>query len=249
MGKRLTVQQFIEKAQLKHGVTYDYSKVSYVNNSTKVSIECKKHGIYLQRPADHMRGDGCPSCKFEKIADIKRSNVVEFAAKSILVHGPIYDYSTVKYTNAITKVDIGCGEHGMFKITPDKHLGGGGCQKCSNGISRGEKRIQQCFDKHNIEYEREKRFDGLCGTTKNSRLRYDFFLPEYNMLLEYDGEQHFYPVRTKGRIDESTAIIKHKATKVNDKKKNKYAKQNGYKLLRISYKDYKNIENILKDIL
>jgi len=249
MGKQSNTTEFIKKAREKHGDKYKYSRVEYIKSCDKVTIICQEHGEWQQRPNDHLMGCGCPGCKFDKLADMKRKGVLDFIAEAILVHGPIYNYSNVLYTNAITKVDIGCGEHGTFKQTPDKHLGGCGCPKCSHGISRGEKRIQKYFDENNVKYEREKRFDDLCGLTKNSRLRYDFYLPDYNTLLEYDGEQHFMPINVKGRLDELAIHVKHEATKVNDKKKNKYAKKNGYKLVRIPYTEYDRIENIISYFL
>lgn len=249
MGKRSNTKEFIEKSQQKHGDRYDYSNVAYTKSCDKVTIICPEHGEWEQRPNDHLMGCGCPGCKFDKIADQKRSNVLDFVAKAIVIHGPVYDYSRVQYTNAITKVNIICEEHGIFRITPDKHLSGGGCQKCSNGISRGEKKIQMFLDEHGIIYEREKRFHKLYGATKNSRLRYDFFLPDYNILMEYDGEHHFRPVRTKGRLTQTEANKKHKVTKINDKKKNDYAEKNGYTLLRIKYTEYDVIESTLTDLL
>lgn len=233
--KRITTKDFIRKAKQKHGNNFDYSKVEYVKACLKVSIGCRVHGYWQQRPNDHLMGYGCPQCKFDLIASQKRSNANEFIKKAKVVHGTEYDYSKVVYVNAITKVDIVCKMHGVFLQTPDKHLGGTACPKCSNGVSRGEKAIQKILDAKGIKYTTEKRFPGLCGTTPNSRLRYDFWLPDHNLLIEYDGEHHFQPVQTKGRLTKKQAIIRHKATKVNDRKKNEYARKNGYNLIRIKY--------------
>lgn len=233
--KRSNTTDFIQKAKQKHGDTYDYSLVEYQLARIKVKIVCPVHGAFEQRPNDHLRGDKCPRCKFDKIAAMKRSTVQDFAARATKIHNNRYDYSLVKYKNAITKVNIVCPEHGSFKQTPDKHLGGTGCPKCSYCVSRGEREVMSILDRFGIKYEREKRFPGLCGSTKNSRLRYDFWLPDHNLLIEYDGEQHFKPIRTRGRLSENQAATRYAATKINDKKKNAYAKKNGYKLLRIRY--------------
>ena len=96
-------------------------------------------------------------------------------------------------------------------------------------------RIAITFEENGITYEREKRFEGLVGSTPNSRLRYDFFLPQYNMLIEFDGEQHFAPVRIKGRLSQDQAIDKYQRCVANDTKKTQYAHDHGYTLLRIRY--------------
>ena len=64
-----TTEQFIEKAKEVHGDTYDYSKVDYVNNSTKVIIICKEHGEFEQIPKHHLKGSGCPVCADNRYLD------------------------------------------------------------------------------------------------------------------------------------------------------------------------------------
>ncbi len=235
--RRSNTKEFIKKAHIKHGDKYDYSKVCYIKACDKVKIGCSEHGYWEQRPNDHLQGNGCPACKFDRISAMKRCSVQTFIKKAQEIHGE-YNYSKVQYVNAITKVEIICKEHGPFFQTPDKHTSGKTrCPRCSNLTSRGEKVIEGYLDSRNIQYEREKRFSDLTGLTPNSRLRYDFFLPKYNLLIEYDGEHHFRPIRTKGRLSEDQASYKYTRTKINDKKKNLYAKQHGLDLVRISYND------------
>lgn len=59
---RCTTEQFIDKAMMVHGTLYDYSKVKYIGNKDFISITCKDHGVFLQRPVNHLQGNGCPSC-------------------------------------------------------------------------------------------------------------------------------------------------------------------------------------------
>lgn len=227
---------FIEKAQKLHGSKYDYSLVDYTYASQKVKITCPVHGVWLQRPNDHLMGCGCPGCKFDKIATMKRGSEATFVKKARKTHGKAYDYSKVVYVNAITKVEIICPEHGSFFQTPDKHTSGGtACPRCSHFTSKGERTIEKFLDALGVAYEREKRFDGLVGTTPNSRLRFDFWLPQHNLLIEYDGAHHFEPIQTKGRLSKQQAVVKHEATKTNDEKKDNFARKNGYRLLRIRY--------------
>lgn len=63
---KLTKEEFIKKAQARHGNRYDYSKVEYVNNHTPIRIICPIHGEFLQIPASHLKGQGCPICGMSK---------------------------------------------------------------------------------------------------------------------------------------------------------------------------------------
>lgn len=80
--KKLTREEFIEKARAIHGDKYDYSKVEYVNNSTKVCIICPVHGEFWQTPSKHIFGKGCPYCNeshLERdIAKLLNENNLEF---------------------------------------------------------------------------------------------------------------------------------------------------------------------------
>ena len=64
--KKDSLQNFIEKAKKVHGDEYDYSKVNYINNDTKIKIICPIHGIFEQTPTNHLKGHGCPFCKKSK---------------------------------------------------------------------------------------------------------------------------------------------------------------------------------------
>lgn len=116
------IQDFIDR----HGHTYDYSKVIYVNANTKVDIVCSKHGVFSQTPSNHLNGGGCPDC-WKNIMTKSVEQCVEDFKK---VHGDTYDYSKVQYANCRTKVEIVCKEHGSFLQTPNSHLRGDGCPKC-----------------------------------------------------------------------------------------------------------------------
>jgi len=123
-------EQFIEKAKLKHGDKYDYSKVKYINAKEKVIIICKEHGEFLQNSYNHLSGKGCKKCGILSRANIKKSNIEEFINKAKLKHNDKYDYSKVEYINARTKITIICKEHGNFLQIPDSHIRGSGCSKC-----------------------------------------------------------------------------------------------------------------------
>lgn len=98
-----------------------------------------------------------------------------------------------------------------------------------------------------INYTKQKVYDNLVGVN-DGLLSYDFYLPKYNLLIEYQGIQHEKPIDFSGK-NKNVAIEKFKKQKEHDKRKNNYAKQNNIDLLEIWYYDFDNIENILKNYL
>ena len=98
-SKRSNTNEFVEKSKKIHGDRYDYSKVEYVNNKTKVCIVCPEHGDFWQKPCSHLNGQGCPKC-----SGVKRLTTEEFINKAMEIHGDRYDYSKVEYVNNHTKV-------------------------------------------------------------------------------------------------------------------------------------------------
>lgn len=127
MPKKLTQEEFIERAKIVHGDKYDYSKVEYINNDTKICVICKKHGEFLIIPNNHLKGQGCPICGREKRTKSKDT----FEKEARKIHGDKYDYSKVEYINKQTKVCIICKTCGKeFWQTPSNHLAGRGCRYC-----------------------------------------------------------------------------------------------------------------------
>lgn len=126
--RRLTQETFIARARLAHGDQYDYSRVKYRTLAHKVDILCPQHGVFKQRPGNHIAGkEGCPKCKPPTNV---RATVKDFVRKARAVHGGKYDYTKVNYVNARTKVLIGCPDHGVFSQLPDNHTHGNGCPTC-----------------------------------------------------------------------------------------------------------------------
>ena len=118
MFKKLTTEEFIRKAILKHGFLFDYSKSVYLGTKDKICIICLVHGEFWQSPNDHLNGAGCPKCKSDKIVNSNSYSQEEIVKKFIEVHGELFDYSKVVYINSWTKVCIICRRHGDFEQTP-----------------------------------------------------------------------------------------------------------------------------------
>ena len=124
--KKISQDEFIQKAKLIHGDKYDYSLVLYINSQIKVKIICKEHGVFEQLPNNHIcREQGCPVCSCNK-----KSSTEEFIKKSKNIHGDKYDYSLVKYTGFKNKIKIICPIHGILEVSPGNLYGQGCCKKC-----------------------------------------------------------------------------------------------------------------------
>lgn len=180
---RMTLEEFIEYSNEVHGIgTYDYSKVNYINNRTEVIITCPIHGDFPQTPSNHLQGQGCSFCKGGV-----RLTTEEFIKRANKIHGEgTFDYSEVNYVDAQTEVIIICPIHGGFPQTPNSHLNGNGCSKCNN--NKGENAVRNFLTTQGIEFEEQKSFEG-CKYKKS--LRFDFYIPQYNLCIESDGKIHF----------------------------------------------------------
>ena len=140
--KKLTTDEFIQKAQRVHGNKYDYSKVNYKGSLNTVTIICKIHGEFLQNPYNHLAGNNCSLCKSHP----NTSTISKFITKSNNIHNFKYDYSKFIYVNNYTKGIIICPKHGEFLQHANSHLSGRGCKKCSPDlISQKNKKTLEDF--------------------------------------------------------------------------------------------------------
>lgn len=131
--KKLTTQEFIDRARTVHGDKYGYAFSVYQSAHEKVTIHCPEHGMFEQSPNSHLNGRGCPDCGVESRSEPRRFTCEEFIEKAKLIHGnSTYDYSLVDYDGIFTKVSIICPDHGLFQQTPDNHINAqSGCAECS----------------------------------------------------------------------------------------------------------------------
>lgn len=132
--KKLTTQDFIERAKKTHGEKFDYSKSVYIGMFKPITIICPIHGEYNQRADAHLGGQDCPICGDEKQASGMRLTTDDFIRKAKEVHGDKYDYSqTVYYSRSQNRgmIKIICPTHGEFLQSAGNHLRGSGCNKCA----------------------------------------------------------------------------------------------------------------------
>jgi very-short-patch-repair endonuclease len=123
--------------------------------------------------------------------------------------------------------------HGEFNVTPNDHINSGtGCPICKE--SKGEKFITQLLDNNNIVYTKQKRYNDCKGGNGkySKKLPFDFYLLDNNILIEYDGRQHFQPVYGEEQLNKQKQL---------DNIKNQYCEKNNIKLIRIPY-TMKNVD-------
>lgn len=221
---KMDTARFIEKAQFKWGDRYDYSQVDFTGGKEKVTIICRIHGPFDQQATSHLQMNGCPRCGFDATAKSKVKDTNHFVAKSELIHGKTYDYSRAVYVTRETPVTIICRKHGEFVQIPHNHYQGKGCPVCNNSV--GAERVARRLEYHGIKFVREQRFE-QCKNIK--QLPFDFYLPDYDALVEHDGRQHFEPVGAFGGEEG------FRKTKENDAIKNKFAVDTKKPLLRVKY--------------
>lgn len=300
INKKLNINDLLGRFKNKHGDKYDYSKVEYIKKQSKVIITCKKHNEeFLQTPEKHLdsKTGGCPKCN-----NIGKGNLTlkSFLDKVYNIHKDKYDYSLTEIINCKEKIKIICKEHGEFTQTPNKHLSGVGCSKCSknyrwnpieleeifrnkygnkyeydfsnfkncrskikvkcnihsyfeisidnlrnygctlcNKGSKGEEKISSILENKNIKYLNQKSFEGCKYINK---LSFDFYLPEYNTCIEYDGKQHFESIEYFG------GELSLEKQKIKDSIKDSFCLNNNIKLIRIPYFEFGNIEKIIEEI-
>ena len=240
---KLTTEQWIEKARTIHKDKYDYSKVQYINSQTKVCIICPKHGEFWQIPNNHVRGAGCPKCKYEYVANLQRGTKESFIEKANKVHNNFYNYDKVLYgKNNKEKVIITCPKHGDFEQSPHDHLRFG-CPKCHlKSQTKLYEKLKESFPNEKILFETKKEdVKWLNGQ------RFDIYFPKYNIAVEYNGEQHYIPKKYFGG---EIGLIR---TKERDELKRKKCRENNCILFEIKYdyskEDYDNlITNLIKII-
>lgn len=237
---RLTAEEFVRKARKIHGEKYNYSKAEYVNAQTKVCIACPVHGEFWQTPNSHLKGQGCPKCGREKSELSQRSTLDYVLAKFAATHGEEYDYSLVEYKGDSKKVKIICNKHGVFEQTPSHHIQGNGCPRCAS--SKGEKKIRAFLQEHEIAFiDQYKITTQITLWGKDECFWVDFFIPDKNLIIEFNGVQHYKMVDFFHSSD--NGFEKQRAR---DKKLKKWCKDNNVKLLVIKYDQIDNIDIILK---
>lgn len=204
----------------------------YVDLCTKTTHKCNICGYIWDCDPRHLidkhHNSGCPKCSGNlKLTHHDYIDLVINVNSNIKV---IEQYNG--YNNAIKHQCLKCNH--SWNATPHNILKGTSCPKCN--ASHGENKIEKYLKNNNIEYFSQYKFDNCVD--KRS-LPFDFYIPNKNICIEYDGIQHFQPIKIFG--DDNGFLN----TQRRDKIKSEYCNVNNIKLIRIPYYDYDKIEEIL----
>ena len=234
--KKLSLDQFIQKASLIHNNRYGYQNTIYTNYDTKVDIECNIHGIFQQTPDDHLSGKGCNDCG-QLCRTLKQTKTQEqFIKDAKTVHGNKYNYNSVVYKNCHEKVDILCNIHKcFFKQAPSVHLRGGGCSQCgliTMALKRTKTRDQFIKDAKSIHGDKYKY---LASNYKNMSTKVDIECNLHGIFQQTpDGHLSGNGCKICGRISMASKQTKTRDQFIKDAKSihgNKYNYDN------VDYKD------------
>ena len=239
LNQRKTNDKFSEEFVKNYGDKYELLS-DYINAKIKIKVKCKLcDNIWESKPyhLSHTKCE-CPKCIAKERGIKSRKTHEKFVEDVFNIHNDKYEVIG-QYIKANVKIEIKCNNcNNNWNIVPYSLLQGFGCPICVQ--SKGESSIKNYLDNNNINYYQQKTFENC----KNIQaLPFDFYLPDYNICIEYDGIQHFKSVEYFGGDD------KLKYTINNDKIKNDFCKKNKIKMIRISYKQIKNIEKILSEKL
>lgn len=214
-------------------------KGEYIDAKTPIKCECLIDGtIWFPTPNALLNGQGCPECG--RIASNKNSTKTneEFVYQLSIVNP--YIIPLQEYIQAKIPIWVMCKKCGhKWQMTPDQLLHGGCCQKCF--ATNNEKKLGDILINWGCIVERQKKYDNCRDQLP---LPFDIYLPEYNILIEYDGEQHYRPVNFGGIGDEE-AIENLKKTQYHDTIKNEYCRQNNIPLIRVPYWEKNNLEEFI----
>lgn len=226
---KMTEEEYLNELENKYPKQF-VLKSKFTGLCNQIDASCLKCGSDISKTAHSLLENGC------KICSLNEFNTSQFYEKLFdIFEGDIVAESD--YVNSSTKMNFyrkSCGHH--FSITPNHLFDRQSCPKCNKSI--GEQKIENFLIKHNIKYTDQKTYDDLRGVN-DGLLPYDFYLLKYNMLIEFQGEQHERPIEYFGGEE------KFKIQQEHDSQKREYAKLHNIKLLEIWYYDIKNIEEIL----
>lgn len=190
---RKTHEQFVKDLNEANPNILVTSK--YILSSMKIDVQCKICGYNWSAVASSLlRGNGCPCCAKKRVQEFHTCTHEEFVEKLSMINPHIEVIDT--YVNNSTKIRIKCKSCGHIEyMTPSKLLSRiYNCKACSDKISFPNRFMTSLLDELHINYIPEKVFDW------SNNKRYDFYIPDYNMIIEMHGEQHY----TKDMFDKTT---------------------------------------------
>lgn len=244
----------IKKNANKKRLTHDYVKM-YIEKDNKYELlnEYKTSKDYLNvkcNTCDHIwnikwnnfqQGYGCPKCAINNSGSSSRLTI-DYIKEKMREDG--YTLLSEEYKNSHQRLKIKCDTcDNIWEMNWNNFKIGKRCPKCYEltNSSKGVRKIKSILEDYNIEFITEYRFDDC---KYKYTLPFDFYLPNYNLLIEYDGQHHFKPQDFAGKGEE-WAKEQFENTQIRDSIKNEYCRNNNIHLIRIPYTELNNIKEIL----
>lgn len=234
MSRKLTTSEFTNRLFDIYGDQFEVLS-EYINNNTKIKLRCNKCGNIIEKKPVKMTGktrEGCYFCsgKYKKDTEYFKRELEEKFPNMFEV---LDEYKGARIPINIKRLQ--CGH--IHKISPDNLLRGKGCPHCGIRQSSYMDAVEEYLDKNNLDYVKEKTFEGC----KNIRLLpFDYYIESLNTCIEVDGEFH-YKNNSVYLNNRSSYEEVHKRDLIKDK----YCEENNVKLIRLPYYELDNFENIL----
>jgi len=228
-------EELISRFRKIHGNLYEYDFSNYTTINGYLDIKCLKHNYWFkQKTSHHLSGHGCPIC-----FSGKKMTTEEFIIKAREVHGNTYDYSKVVYNGKDIPVEIICPSHGSFWQKPHNHISGCGCPNCKP--LKTQQKIYEflCKSFPNVDWKWE------CSPEWLKPQRFDIYSYKHNLAIEYNGKQHYVPLKCFGGQLSFNDTVRRDALKSNK------CADNNCKLYIIKYDniDYDKIKEDINNLI
>ena len=252
INSKINTHNLIERAIEIHGDKYDYSKTRYLSYEEPFTVTCKTHGDFKTTYRNFiLKKHGCPKCGKIKMWDNRgRITTEDFIKKAREKHGNKYNYSKVEYKRRDSKVCIICPEHGEFWQAPSKHLDGQECPECNGRNNKAEcrlwRKLQEKYPNLNIIHEYHN--NNIFG-----KKSIDIFFKDKNIAIEYQGGEHFVPIKYYGGYKKFIEISnrdleKYKECKENNIKLFYFTEEKRYDLTNYIDKVYTKFDELCNEI-
>lgn len=246
-AKRLTLAEVCN--MIRQNSDCEYVSGEYKNRKSRIRVRCSC-GEEFETTLDrllHYNGSGaCAKCGIKQRNRL-RKHTLESVRETAIRRGA--ELVSKEYQNAHQLLTFRCECGAEFRTTFNRFLTSGKvrCNACSGYESNGEYRIRKWLIANDIPFVAQKTFLG-CGSAKRPYF-FDFYLPEFNLCIEFDGRQHFEAVDFSGHQDEDTQARALWDLQCRDLVKDIYCEEHGIGLLRIRYDESERIEDILGSTL
>lgn len=242
MTKRITKEEQLERLKeisiSKGGMLLS---TVFISAKTKYSFKCKdEHLFELTSDKIVSRGDWCPYCagRYGDFQEYYKDLIENVHNGKMLTN----------YISSAKPIKCECENGHVFYPIPSNLSAGKWCGVCN--ISHGERAVETHLKENHITYKTQYTFKDLKGIRNVLSFDFAVFKEDGSLacLIEYDGEQHFRPMRHSKNVERN--IEKHEQTKLHDETKNDYCKKNNIPLIRISCfdVDYRRLNNLQRDI-